>query len=435
MTQDGARLIPEGRADSSRQAAAVALCGSFVLAASCINGGQPPGAILPAESSATTEPLGWSGPVEAREMRTWTAQSLEEAPQWTLAEAPVRVLTPDTLQAPDGRSEQRSVRSGVIFPGGQLLLAVSVPSGPTRIVAVESPLVPVIDRAGGGQDAPSPTGARVQPRMWAEGGRMALVGDEAVVVGEPLDMGPPVTGLGFKEVLYVGPEGQSMRPPARVDRAGRLRLVGAFGDGGLLFWHCCEDAAADTTVVVAFRSARPMAAANGGSEPSPLDPVFTVALPRDPDQRNAVPRSWAFMSATRFAVWGDTIWALPTERPELVALDRSGEVLLKVDWAVEDRSIPPGARESWGGLQRFPAASSLFVGTDGLLYIQLWTLRDGRPARGPQWLVFDPAGEFVARFEIPGNLTVLAFGPASVLVTARNGVGLQEVRLYALNGS
>ena len=139
------------------------------------------------------------------------------------------------------------------------------------------------------------------------------------------------------------------------------------------------------------------------------------------------------MSATRFGVRGDTIWALPTERPELVALDRSGEVLLRVDWAADNRSIPPDARDSWGGLQRFPAASSLFVGADGLLYVQLWTLRDGRPAHGPRWLVFDPAGELVARFEMPRSLTVLAFGPASVLATATNEAGVQEVRLYALN--
>ena len=37
---------------------------------------------------------------------------------------------------------------------------------------------------------------------------------------------------------------------------------------------------------------------------------------------------------------GDTIWIVPTERPELVAVARSGEVLLLVEWEAGDRTIP-----------------------------------------------------------------------------------------------
>ena len=228
-----------GMGCSRQQAATRVLAGLLIFAVACTTGiQQQPSAMQPAQQAQTAEPLGWGGPVEAPEVRSWSTEALEEAPRWTIADAHVGVLTPDTLRTQDGRSVQRSVRSGVILPAGQLVLAVSVPSGPTEVVTVETPLVPVLNRGGRDQEAPSPTGDRVEPRTWAEGGRVVLLGDEA-----------------------------------------------------------------------------------------------------------------------------------------------------------------------------------------------------GRLTRGPEWLVFDPAGELVARMEIPRNLTVLAFGAASVLATAANEAGRREVGLYGLNKS
>ena len=132
----------------------------------------------------------------------------------------------------------------------------------------------------------------------------------------------------------------------------------------------------------------------------------------------------------------DVIWIVPTERPELVGVDRFGQVLLKVEWDAGDRTIPPDASDevkaSLRGLKRFPAAKRLLVSTNGLIYVQRVAWRDGQPRIGPEWLVFRPTGELRARLDIPSNLEVMAFGPGSVVVKARNEDGVVEIRVYAL---
>ena len=407
-----------------RLAPFLGVLGWMLLSFACSGGGQAPVASRP----AGTGPLGWRGPVEALEVRRWTARSIEEAQQWRLAEAAVGVLAVDSVHSPGQPSYRPSVGSGVIFPGRQLLIALSSPNGRTEILAVESAMLLQAARR-----TPPPRTTGVWPRMWSEGARLYLIGDEAVASGDLLDMGPPVVGLGIEEVLYLGPDGRLTRPVAHVD-PGAGRLVGALRDGTLLYWNCCEAVASDTTVVASYLLAHPTAATNrGGTEPTRRETVFTVAAPRDPEARDARPRDYRWLSPATAGVWGDTIWVVPSERPELVALDRSGEVLLRVDWAAGRRVIPSESRQSWGGLERFPAASALFVGTDGLVYVQLWTLGGGRPARGPGWLVFGPAGELVARLEIPRSVTVLAFGAGSVLVTQATAAGLREIRLHAID--
>ena len=132
----------------------------------------------------------------------------------------------------------------------------------------------------------------------------------------------------------------------------------------------------------------------------------------------------------------DIIWTIPTERPELVGVDRSGQVLLKVEWDAGDRTIPVDAsdevKESLRGLKRFPAAKRLFVGTNGLIHVQRVTWRDGRPRVGPEWLVFNPTGELVARLEIPRELEVMTFGPSLVIARARDKDGVVEIRVYTV---
>lgn len=54
------------------------------------------------------------------------------------------------------------------------------------------------------------------------------------------------------------------------------------------------------------------------------------------------------------------------------------------------------------------------------------------PVMGPEWLVFSPAGELVARFELPmERWAVSAFGVGSLVAMGINAeTGLQEIRVY-----
>lgn len=165
-------------------------------------------------------------------------------------------------------------------------------------------------------------------------------------------------------------------------------------------------------------------------------PVFEAAVARDPAADRPVHFFWAHDPRWATAVAGDTIWTVPTERPELVGVHRSGEVLLKVEWEAGDRTIPADAsdevREALRGLERFPAARRLLVGTSGLVHVQRVVWWGGRPHIGPEWLVFGPAGELVARLDIPPRLDVLAFGPGSLVVKARSEAGVVEIRVHML---
>lgn len=72
-------------------------------------------------------------------------------------------------------------------------------------------------------------------------------------------------------------------------------------------------------------------------------------------------------------------------------------------------------------------------GTDGLIYVQRWAVRDGAPYPGPEWLVFSPEGELVARLDLPLGWRVLAFGNrAAVVGVASDETGLGEVHVYGL---
>ena len=58
---------------------------------------------------------------------------------------------------------------------------------------------------------------------------------------------------------------------------------------------------------------------------------------------------------------------------------------------------------------------------------------------GPEWLVFGPAGELLARLDVPGRFPsteVLAFGDGAVVARTRNEeTGVQEIRVYAIRKS
>ena len=133
-------------------------------------------------------------------------------------------------------------------------------------------------------------------------------------------------------------------------------------------------------------------------------------------------------------MFGDTIWLMPTEKPELYAVDRSGNIVLKVEWDAGDRSVPPEAPGFWERADRFPAAVGLMVGADGLVYVQTVSVLEDRPVRGVEWLVFGPAGELMARLDVGGrtpSFDVLAFGYGTLVATASNeDTGLIHVEVY-----
>ena len=110
---------------------------------------------------------------------------------------------------------------------------------------------------------------------------------------------------------------------------------------------------------------------------------------------------------------------------EVESGDSTREVLLTTWGGVEEGVVRPRP-------ERFPAANRLLIGTNGLIYVQRMVWGDNRPLRGPEWLVFSPAGELVARLDIPRKLEVLAFGPASVVAQDRNEAAVWEVGVYAL---
>lgn len=125
---------------------------------------------------------------------------------------------------------------------------------------------------------------------------------------------------------------------------------------------------------------------------------------------------------------------VPAERPELLAVHRSGEVILRAEWNSGDRSIPPAAPDFREVAERFPAAAGLQIGTDGLVCVQRWTVRDDRPVRGPGWLVFSSDGDLVARLEVRSAWRVLAFGDRAPVAAVYVGDNFQEVRVYSLDG-
>ena len=162
--------------------------------------------------------------------------------------------------------------------------------------------------------------------------------------------------------------------------------------------------------------------------------LFLTAIPKDPTLLQFdYPARGGHFPWHSSGLAGDTIWTVPTERPELLAVHRSGEVVLKVQWETGDRTIPPEADAFGRGAERYPAVRSLEIGTDGLIYVEEFFLRDGRLVSSPEWLVFSPVGELLARLVVPGNQRVLAVGDGVLVTTGENEVsGANEVRYYEL---
>ena len=73
-------------------------------------------------AESTDAPLGWNGSIEAREVRFWSAASMDSARRWTVVDAPTFAASPDSLDADSGRRGQLYVSQGAFLPDGRVVL-------------------------------------------------------------------------------------------------------------------------------------------------------------------------------------------------------------------------------------------------------------------------------------------------------------------------
>lgn len=381
--------------------------------------------------AGSDHPLGW-GPVEVGKSRHWSKESLDGAPRWTVGNTPTFVMVPDSVESiwhgASGevlvRRKAQRVASGAAFlPDGRVVLAYA-PQQPDSI------LLHFLDPATGRSTAvAAPKGENGEGLRWSYGG-MVVQGGDVVLAADNLPVQEePRNGT---DVWYADAVGAFARPPSRIPTDGRL--AGAMEDGSLVIVRSPE--ALDTLFLSRVLAVRPTRA---GTRPEPLRParpLFVNALARDPQTGEGL-SGGVHRPEFATAAAGTTIWTVPTERPELFAVDRSGDVRLKIEWDAGDRTIPPGAPGFWGRMERHSAAAKVAIGSDGLVYVQRWTLRESPPiipVMGPEWLVFTPAGELAARFELPmEGWAVSAFGDGSLVAAGTNTeTSLREVRIYAI---
>ncbi len=389
------------------------LCAAPLIVAGCAGGGR----------EVPEGPLGWQGPIEARETKRWPARTLEEAPRWKIIEPPSFVVVPDSV-APDGKGSQRYVAGAVVTADGRLVLLVN-PDAP------DSVLLHIFDPASGEEArVPAPGGEHGEPLLWGHP-TMAAHGGGVVVIGSTEGDAPGRSGT--EGVWFADADGDFRRPASHVDNVGPL--LGVLSDGALVAFGG-RTATTDTSLISSILLVSPVPADSPPSRANSPKPIFETAVARDLAADYPVSFFWAHQPRWSTGVSGDTIWTIPTERPELVGLDRSGEVLLKVAWEAGSRTIPVDAsdevREELRGLKRFPAARRLIVGTTGLVHVQRVAWGDGRPRIGPEWLVFGPEGDLVARLDVPRDLEAMAFGPGLLVARARDEAGVVEIRVYAL---
>ncbi|MDE2659091.1 MAG: hypothetical protein OXI45_02675 [Acidobacteriota bacterium] len=402
----------------------VGQCGLVLSSFGCLS----PGPEADAEAADVAKaPLGWGGPVDAKEIRVWSRESLDAAPRWRVAPEPDYAMVLDSVEQIIGEHVirvQRFVAEGAFLPEGRVALLSRTGSRP------ESPLLYLIDRKRG--DAIGigpPEGEAGESLDWDSFEMAVTVNQRFVLVGYNADYRVRRTGL---DVWYVHRDGRFTEPPSYVEVEGGL--LGTFADGSLAMWTSPE--LGDTTIVTRIVAARVTDGPSRVAEGRQAEVLFTTANPRDPDRYDTL-ANWTSHPARVTVVAGDTIWVIPTERPELLAVHRSGAVALKVEWEAGDRSVPAEApSDFWKGAERFPAAAELQLGADGLLYVRRWEVIDGRyPNLGLEWLVFTQAGDLIARLDMLPHwwsAQILEFGHEEVLVVVSDDGAPHEVRIHAI---
>ena len=369
------------------------------------------GAVVPGLWSSDRD----GGPAEDMVQKYWSSESIAATSRAVLVAAPMFVLVPEmmgeAMRSHTGETvgRQRLVADAEFLADGRVVLLYRVSHG-------DSVLLHFLDLANGDDR---------EALDWSKAS-MVTGNHGVVVVG-----GNPVFGGGTgtvrartQRIWQVSREGRFLRPPSSV---GFGEVFGVSPDGSIVMWQLGLTAITAVHTAKAWHPVEDGVGQFGAYQPRT---VFSIAVPRD----TAIGVGWwGAHDATRTAaVVGERIWIVPTERPELMALDDAGRVTLKVEWDAGDRDIPLGVGRRSSGVARFSAAAGLIVGADGLVYVQRWTLDNERPVRDPEWLGFSQAGELARRVHIPSHLSVLAIDDGLVVVWARNREGLQEVRVHAL---
>lgn len=407
--------------------AAGTVCGSVLLAPACAPGGSRVG----------DAPLGWEGATAADEERVWSMESLESVARWKTEEAPLFATVPDSMketppflraldslgEAPPG-VRQRYPAEGTFLPDGRVVLLYYV----SEDLGADSILLHFVDPGSGEETfVPAPKGADDRFLEWVHfdlvthDGSIILMGDNQ----------PTLSGRRGEDIWVADYDGRFIASPSSTHFEGML--LGVFRDRSLAVLVDAGDT--NAMILSSVMAFDPAGSGNHPADGRAGEVLVTTAMPRDPASASIRAPSGLPYPVHTTAVAGDTIWLMPTEKPELYAVDRSGNVVLKVEWEAGDRSIPPGMSDLVEGLERFPAALQLMVGADGLIYVERLVLVDGRPVRDEEWLVFSPAGELVARLDIGGrfpSFSVLAFGDGALVAVAEDeDTGLQRVEVYS----
>ena len=121
------------------------------------------------------------------------------------------------------------------------------------------------------------------------------------------------------DVWHADRDGRFTRPPSYVNVDGGP--LGMSADGSLVMWTYPETS--DTTIVTEIVCVATQVSSRV-AEGQQAEVLFRIANPRDPDRHEF--RNLDLAPGARNGIAGDTIWVLPTERPELVAVHPSGGV-------------------------------------------------------------------------------------------------------------
>ena len=186
------------------------LCAAPLIVAGCAGGGR----------EVPEGPLGWHGPIEARETKRWPARTLEEAPRWEIVEPPSFVVVPDSVHTPGGEGSQRYVAGAVVTDDGRLVLLVN-PDTP------DSVLLHIVDPASREEvRVPAPTGGHGEPLLW---GDLTMAAHDGGVVVTGSTEGDAL-GRGRTEgVWFANADGDFRRPAGQVEQVGPL--LGVLSDG------------------------------------------------------------------------------------------------------------------------------------------------------------------------------------------------------------
>lgn len=358
----------------------------------------------------------------------WSRESLESAARWKVEEAPLFELVPDSVEEQFPGAGQPYPSEATFLPDGRVVLYYYVGD----YTASDSILLRILDPASGEETlVPAPKGDDGQSLMWvhfdlvSRDGGIILMGDNQ----------PALSRRRGEDIWLADREGRFIGPPSSTHIEGTF--FGAFSDQSLAVM--VESGETNTMFLTSATVVHPVKAGDDPADARAEEVLVTTAMPREPARASGSAPSWIPRPAFTSAMSGDTVWLIPTEKPELYAVDRSGNVVLKVEWEAGDRSVPPGAPDFWEGADRFPAAAGLTAGADGLVYVEKYAVLEGRPVRDSEWLVFSPAGELVARLDVPGrfpSFRVLAFGDGALVATAwQEDTGLRHVVVYRFSKS